>query len=39
METMEGTMNTQVLILDLLKKGYNTNNIQPIIRAVTNATV
>ena len=39
METMEGTMNTQVLILDLLKKNYGTNNIQGIIREKTNGTI
>ncbi len=39
MKTSEATMNTQVLILDLLKNGYGTNNIQPIIREKTNATL
>lgn len=39
METTDGTMNTQILILDLLKELYNTNNLQPIIRRVTNETI
>lgn len=39
METSQATMNTQVLILDLLKNGYGTNNIQRIIREKTNASV
>jgi len=39
METSQATMNTQVLILDLLKEGYGTNNIQGIIKEKTNATV
>ena len=39
MKTSEGTMNTQVLILDLLKGLYGTNNLQPIIRSATNATL
>jgi len=39
MVTMEGTAKTQVLILDLLKEGYGTNNIQPIIREKTNGTI
>lgn len=39
LETIDGTMNTQVLILDLLKENYGTNNLQPIIREKTNATV
>lgn len=38
METSQATMNTQVLILDLLKDGYGTNNIQGIIREKTNGT-
>lgn len=38
LETVEGTMNTQVLILDLLKQNYGTNNIQPIIREKLNVT-
>jgi len=39
METSQATMNTQVLILDLLKNGYGTNNIQSIIREKTNGTI
>lgn len=39
MKTSEGTMNTQVLILDLLKGVYKTNNLQPIIRGATNVTI
>ena len=39
MKTSESTMNTQVLILDLLKGGYGTNNLQPIIREKTNVTL
>lgn len=39
MKTSESTMNTQVLILDLLKNGYGTNNLQPIIREKTNGTL
>ncbi len=38
METSQATMNTQVIILDLLKNGYGTNNIQKIIQEKTNAT-
>lgn len=36
MKTSQATMNTQLLILDLLKKGYGTNNIQGIIQEKTN---
>lgn len=32
MKTSEGTMNTQVLILDKLKQLYGTNNLQPVIK-------
>lgn len=39
MKTSEGTMNTQVLILDLLKGIYKTNNLQPIIRGATDVTI
>jgi len=39
MKTSEATMNTQVLILDLLKNGYGTNNLRPIIRSKTNVTI
>ena len=39
MKTSEATMNTQVLILDLLKNQYGTNNLQPIIRGATNRTL
>lgn len=39
MQTSEGTMNTQVIILQLLKDIYGTNNIQGIIRGATNATL
>ena len=39
METSQATMNTQVLILDLLKEGYGTNNIQNKIKEKTNATI
>ena len=39
METSQATMNTQVLILDLLKEQYGTNNIQGIIREKTNGTI
>jgi len=39
METSQATMNVQLLVLDLLKNGYGTNNIQKIIREKTNATV
>lgn len=38
METAQATMNTQVIILDLMKQGYGTNNIQGIIREKTNGT-
>lgn len=38
LDTTRATLNTQVLILDLLKEGYGTNNIQPIIREKTNGT-
>ncbi len=36
METSQATMNTQVIILDLLKNVYGTNNIQAIIKEKTN---
>ena len=39
MKTSEGTMNTQVLILNLLKGIYGTNNLQPVIREATNRTI
>jgi hypothetical protein len=39
METMEGTKNTDVLILDKLRDLYGTNNIQSIIRSKTNETI
>jgi len=39
METMQGTKNTDVLILDKLRDLYGTNNIQSIIRSKTNATL
>jgi len=39
MKTSEATMNTQVLILDLLKNGYGTNHLRPIIRSKTNVTI
>ena len=39
MKTSEGTMNTQVIILDLLKGIYGTNNIQGVIRSATNETL
>lgn len=39
METMEGTKNTDVLILDKLRDLYGTNNIQSIIRSKTNETL
>ena len=39
METTEGTMNTQVLILDLLKGIYGTNNIQQVVREKVNGTI
>jgi len=39
MKTSQATMNTQVLILDLLKKQYGTNNIQGIIQEKTNETI
>jgi hypothetical protein len=38
MKTSQATMNTQVLILDLLKAQYGTNNMQGIIREKTNGT-
>ena len=38
METSQSTMNTQVLILDLLKDHYGTNNIQGIIREKVNVS-
>jgi len=38
MDTAKSTMNTQLLILDLLKKNYGTNNIQEIIREKNNAS-
>jgi len=39
MKTSQATMNTQVLILDLLKNEYGTNNIQGIIREKTNGSI
>jgi hypothetical protein len=39
MKTSQATMNTQVLILDLLKKHYGTENLQPIIRSQLNETI
>lgn len=39
METSQATMNTQILILELLKEGYGTNNIQKIIKEATNGTI
>lgn len=39
METTQATLNVQVLILDLLREEYGTNNIQRIIREKTNETV
>jgi len=39
METTQATMNVQLLVLDLLKDGYGTNNIQRIIKEKTNETV
>lgn len=39
METMEGTKNTDVLILDKLRDLYGTNNIQGIIKEKTNGTL
>lgn len=38
LETSQATTNTQVIILDLLKEIYGTNNIQDIIRKKTNGT-
>jgi len=35
MQTSQATMNTQVLILDLLKEQYKTNNIQAILKEKT----
>jgi len=40
MKTVQATMNTQALILDLLKQGYGTNNLQQIIKEkTTNGTI
>ena len=39
LKTSAATMNTQVLILDLLKNGYGTNNIQGIIKEKINGTI
>lgn len=39
MQTTEGTMNTQVLVLDLLRGLYGTNNIQSIVREKVNGTI
>jgi len=38
MQISQATANTQVIILDLLKQGYGTNNIQNIIKEKTNVT-
>lgn len=39
LKTTQATMNTQVLVLDLLKKNYGTDNLQPIIREKLNGTI
>jgi hypothetical protein len=40
METTQATMNAQVLVLDLLKKNYGTNNIQGVIQErIGNGTI
>ena len=39
LKTSEGTMNTQVIILDLLRDIYGTNNIQGVIRGATDETL
>jgi hypothetical protein len=39
METVQATSNVQVIILDMLKEQYGTNNLQPIIQEKTNGTV
>jgi len=39
METSQATMNAQILILDLLKQQYGTNNLQNIIKEKTNGTI
>jgi hypothetical protein len=38
-ETTESTLNAQILVLDLLKKNYGTNNIQGIVREKINGTI
>lgn len=38
MQTIDGTVNTQVLLADLLKEEYGTNNLQNIIREKTNGS-
>lgn len=39
MKTSQATMNTQVLILNLLKQNYGTQNLQPIIQEAVNGTL
>lgn len=39
MKTSEGMANVNLMILDLLKKGYGTNNLQPIIKELKNGTI
>jgi len=39
LKTSEATANTQLIIIDEIKKLKNTNNIQSVVRNLTNATV